>query len=73
MRKNVKRDSTAAVCSCQHKPSSLSPIYHVYNSLTPLSSVKIFPGFYGTRIFISVFRRIHHWSFLYWTRWNKSV
>jgi hypothetical protein len=34
--------------------------------------VKKFSAFYGTRVFITVFTRAHHWP-LFWARWIQST
>jgi hypothetical protein len=39
--------------------------------LTVTQLVKKFPAFYGTRRFVTVFRKVRHWS-LSWDRWVQS-
>jgi len=40
----------------------------LFEKLTVTQLVRKFPTFYGTRMFITVFRRAHHWS-LSWIIW----
>jgi hypothetical protein len=40
--------------------------------LTVIHLVKKSPAFYGTRRFITIFTRSHHWS-LFWARWIQTT
>jgi hypothetical protein len=76
-------DSHRTRCQVTHTKWSLSKLRTVPNQTTIVSmdlslleklpvaqSLKIFPTFYGTRRFVTVFTRALHWS-LSWARWSS--
>jgi len=56
-----------------HRKHGLTPWSRIlYEKLTVAQLVKKFPAFYGSRRFITMFKRASHWT-LFWARWTQST